>query len=345
MTDVPAALKPTKPAGPFSAWEFELALRYLNHTTIKIEELIGSGRNQKRMDEVPLAAITPYAAEDADVADAREALELLDDGRRGVVAEEDGIARGVGRDDRDRHEDVIRTLLGDDAETTHLLREAGLGQLDAVGHEDRRHVRVDAVLEGDGDAQRAARRGVGRIIKQAFDAVDLLLEGRGDVGGFGGPGRARLPVAAGSGRGDGRGDGHRRCGGGGGGHGHRRGGHRRGHGGRGVARSGQQGLDRLRAELGAARAYVYEALDRWLYRLPGGLVISNLGACAIFAALTGAGDPSRRLLIGAAAVVPGVLIIVQLVWSDRKARKKAAGTSLELKISPSMSTPDSSAAH
>ena len=29
MTDVPAALKPTKPAGPFSAWEFELALRYL----------------------------------------------------------------------------------------------------------------------------------------------------------------------------------------------------------------------------------------------------------------------------------------------------------------------------
>jgi DNA polymerase-1 len=46
----------------------ELALRYLNHTTIKIEELIGSGRNQKRMDEVPLSAITPYAAEDADVA-------------------------------------------------------------------------------------------------------------------------------------------------------------------------------------------------------------------------------------------------------------------------------------
>jgi len=32
---------------------------------------------------------------------------------------------------------------------------------------------------------------------------------------------------------------------------------------------------------------LYEALDRWLYRLPGGLVISNLGACAVFAALTG----------------------------------------------------------
>ncbi len=46
----------------------ELALRLLDHTTTKIDELIGSGRNQKRMDEVPLAAITHYAAEDADVA-------------------------------------------------------------------------------------------------------------------------------------------------------------------------------------------------------------------------------------------------------------------------------------
>lgn len=45
----------------------ELAQRYLNHTNIKISELIGSGKNQKRMDEAPIAAITAYAAEDADV--------------------------------------------------------------------------------------------------------------------------------------------------------------------------------------------------------------------------------------------------------------------------------------
>src|SRR5437660_11883351 len=32
---------------------------------------------------------------------------------------------------------------------------------------------------------------------------------------------------------------------------------------------------------------LYEALDRWLYRVPGGRAISNLGACALFAALTG----------------------------------------------------------
>ncbi|MCW5687453.1 MAG: TRAP transporter large permease [Pseudolabrys sp.] len=42
---------------------------------------------------------------------------------------------------------------------------------------------------------------------------------------------------------------------------------------------------------------LYIALDRWLYRVPGGLVISNLGACAIFAALTGS-SPATCAAIG-----------------------------------------------
>ncbi len=46
----------------------ELAQRYLRHSTIKIESLIGSGKSQKRMDEVPVTQITNYAAEDADIA-------------------------------------------------------------------------------------------------------------------------------------------------------------------------------------------------------------------------------------------------------------------------------------
>src|SRR5207253_640609 len=46
----------------------ELARRYLNHTNIAIEELIGTGKNQKCMDQVSVAKITDYAAEDADVA-------------------------------------------------------------------------------------------------------------------------------------------------------------------------------------------------------------------------------------------------------------------------------------
>ena len=32
---------------------------------------------------------------------------------------------------------------------------------------------------------------------------------------------------------------------------------------------------------------LYTGLDRWLWRLPGGLVVSNIGACSIFAALSG----------------------------------------------------------
>ncbi|MCC6125022.1 MAG: DNA polymerase I [Pirellulales bacterium] len=43
----------------------DLALSYLGHKTIKISELIGSGKHQKRMDEVPLRQIADYAAEDA----------------------------------------------------------------------------------------------------------------------------------------------------------------------------------------------------------------------------------------------------------------------------------------
>lgn len=45
----------------------ELAKRYLGHDNIKITELIGSGRNQRTMDQVDVGLITQYAAEDADV--------------------------------------------------------------------------------------------------------------------------------------------------------------------------------------------------------------------------------------------------------------------------------------
>lgn len=53
------------------------------------------------------------------------------------------------------------------------------------------------------------------------------------------------------------------------------------------------------AAIGASPAGkdLYEALDRWLYRVPGGLVISNIGACSIFAALTGS-SPACCAAIG-----------------------------------------------
>jgi DNA polymerase I len=45
----------------------DMARRHLCHQTITIDQLIGKGKTQKRMDEVPVPAITQYAAEDADV--------------------------------------------------------------------------------------------------------------------------------------------------------------------------------------------------------------------------------------------------------------------------------------
>jgi tripartite ATP-independent transporter DctM subunit len=42
---------------------------------------------------------------------------------------------------------------------------------------------------------------------------------------------------------------------------------------------------------------LYAALDRWLNRIPGGLVISNIGACAIFSGMTGS-SPATAAAIG-----------------------------------------------
>ncbi|HET8744988.1 MAG TPA: TRAP transporter large permease [Ramlibacter sp.] len=42
---------------------------------------------------------------------------------------------------------------------------------------------------------------------------------------------------------------------------------------------------------------LYEALARWLHKVPGSLVISNIGACALFAALTGS-SPATCAAIG-----------------------------------------------
>ena len=43
----------------------DLARNYLGHDTIKITELIGKGKNQRRMDEVPTRQVADYAGEDA----------------------------------------------------------------------------------------------------------------------------------------------------------------------------------------------------------------------------------------------------------------------------------------
>ncbi len=46
----------------------DLSRRLLDHTMIPISSLIGKGKNQKRMDEIEVALVAEYAAEDADAA-------------------------------------------------------------------------------------------------------------------------------------------------------------------------------------------------------------------------------------------------------------------------------------
>jgi DNA polymerase-1 len=45
----------------------DLSRRYLNHQMIPISDLIGRGKNQKRLDEIDVERVAEYAAEDADV--------------------------------------------------------------------------------------------------------------------------------------------------------------------------------------------------------------------------------------------------------------------------------------
>ena len=46
-----------------------------------------------------------------------------------------------------------------------------------------------------------------------------------------------------------------------------------------------------------AGADLYEALERWMTKIPGGLVVSNLGACALFSAMSGS-SPATCAAIG-----------------------------------------------
>ncbi len=55
-------------AGERSHGMEDLANRYLNHRVIPISDLIGKGKKQLRMDQVPTAKVAVYSGEDADVA-------------------------------------------------------------------------------------------------------------------------------------------------------------------------------------------------------------------------------------------------------------------------------------
>ena len=78
------------------------------------------------------------------------------------------------------HQEVGRRLLGDDADALHFLRQARQRLRDAVLDLHLRVVEVGAEREGRGQRHHAVGGRLRIHVEQAFDAVDLLLERRGD---------------------------------------------------------------------------------------------------------------------------------------------------------------------
>lgn len=77
---------------------------------------------------------------------------------------------------------------------------------------------------------------------------------------------------------------------------------------------------------------LYSALDRWMTRIPGGLVISNLGACALFSALSGS-SPATCAAIGKM----GIPAMRERGFPDSVAAGSiAAGGTLGILIPPSV---------
>ena len=77
---------------------------------------------------------------------------------------------------------------------------------------------------------------------------------------------------------------------------------------------------------------LYSVLDRWLTRVPGGLVISNLGACGIFSALSGS-SPATCAAIGKM----GIPAMRERGFPDTVAAGSiAAGGTLGILIPPSV---------
>lgn len=77
---------------------------------------------------------------------------------------------------------------------------------------------------------------------------------------------------------------------------------------------------------------LYEALDRWLNRLPGGLIMSNIGACSVFSALSGS-SPATCAAIGKM----GIPEMLKRGYPDTIASGSiAAGGTLGILIPPSV---------
>ena len=119
-------------------------------------------------------------AEHLDVADAVEAGQHVPDLQGGVVGDVELVERPVRRVEMDHHHQVGRVLAGRDAAPAHLLGQLRLGDRHPVLDQHLGLVEVGAEREGDGDLDAAVAGRLGDHVEHVLDAVDLLLERRGD---------------------------------------------------------------------------------------------------------------------------------------------------------------------
>ena len=129
------------------------------------------------------------AAEHRDRADAVDAGQRIGDFERGVIGDEQRVARLVGRIKVHDHHQVGRGLGHRDADIAHVGRQPRLRDGDAVLHLHLGDVEIGAEIEADLDREAAVGRRVRRHVEHVLDAVDLLLDrrhhGRGDDVGAG----------------------------------------------------------------------------------------------------------------------------------------------------------------
>ena len=123
------------------------------------------------------------AAEHGDRADAVDAGERIGDFERGVVRNEQGIARLVGRIKMHDHHQVGRGFCHRDADIADVGRQPRLRDGDAVLDLHLGDVEVGAEVERHLDRKAPVRRRIGRHIEHVLDAVDLLLHRRDHRGG------------------------------------------------------------------------------------------------------------------------------------------------------------------
>ena len=136
------------------------------------------GRGAARVD--PDAHRIVARSEQPDVADPVDPAEAVAHLGESVIGDVAPVERVVRRDEVHHHQEVGRSLAGDDPEPLDVGGEAGHGDGDPVLDEDLRRVEVGPLPEGDGDRHRAVARRLGRQIDHVVDPVYLLLDRRRD---------------------------------------------------------------------------------------------------------------------------------------------------------------------